>query len=74
MILPEFLKHFFPARIKDKIANSKVPDEELQYLLQSEHISVNPIALRTAKTLWSFGHSECNRVKDILSATGLKVF
>ena len=23
----------------------------------------NPIALRTAKTLWSFGHSECNRVK-----------
>ena len=23
----------------------------------------NPIALRMAKTLWSFGHSECNRVK-----------
>ena len=23
----------------------------------------NPIALRTAKTLWSFGCSECNRVK-----------
>ena len=23
----------------------------------------NPIALRTAKTLWSFGHSECNSVK-----------
>ena len=23
----------------------------------------NPIALRTAKTLWSFGRSECNRVK-----------
>ena len=23
----------------------------------------NPVALRTAKTLWSFGHSECNRVK-----------
>ena len=23
----------------------------------------NPIALRTAKTLLSFGHSECNRVK-----------
>ena len=22
----------------------------------------NPIALRTAKTLWSFGHSECNRI------------
>ena len=24
---------------------------------------LNPIALRMAKTLWSFGHSECNRVK-----------
>ena len=24
---------------------------------------LNLIALRTAKTLWSFGHSECNRVK-----------
>ena len=24
----------------------------------------NPIALRTAKTLRSFGHSECNRVKQ----------
>ena len=26
-------------------------------------LRVNPIALRMAKTLWSFGHSECNRVK-----------
>ena len=24
---------------------------------------LNPIALRTAKTLWSSGHSECNRFK-----------
>ena len=24
----------------------------------------NPIALSMAKTLWSFGHSECNRVKE----------
>ena len=24
---------------------------------------LNPIALRMAKTLWSFGHSECNMVK-----------
>ena len=23
----------------------------------------NPVALRTAKTLWSFGRSECNRVR-----------
>ena len=28
----------------------------------------NPIAFRTAKTLWSFGCSECNRVKDNLQA------
>ena len=31
----------------------------------AEHIFIcifNPIALRKAKTLWSFGHSECNRV------------
>ena len=27
--------------------------------------ALNPIALRTAKTLWSFGHSECNRVKGM---------
>ena len=28
------------------------------------HINpVNPIALRTAKTLWSFGCSECSRGK-----------
>ena len=26
-------------------------------------IIMSPIALRMAKTLWSFGHSECNRVK-----------
>ena len=28
----------------------------------------NPIAPRMAKTLWNFGHSECNRVKAILRA------
>ena len=27
---------------------------------------LNPIALRTAKTLWSFGHSECNRVEAVV--------
>ena len=29
-------------------------------------ININPIALRTAKTLWSFGHSEFNWVKRYL--------
>ena len=33
-------------------------------------IKVNPTALRMAKTLWSLGHSECNRVKMVrLSCT-----
>ena len=27
---------------------------------------INPIALRMAKTPWSFGHSECNRGKGLL--------
>ena len=29
----------------------------------------NSLALRMAKTLWSFSHSECNRVKTIYLAT-----
>ena len=28
----------------------------------STNVRINPIALRTPKILWSFGHSECNRV------------
>ena len=31
----------------------------------SKCLLFNPIALRMAKTLWSFGRSECNRVKNI---------
>ena len=30
----------------------------------SQVLGFNPIALRTAKTLWSFGRSECNRVNE----------
>ena len=32
-------------------------------------LRLNPIALRMAKTLWSFGHSQCNRVKMYGNAT-----
>ena len=32
-------------------------------LLREQIVSINHIALRTGKTQWSFGHSECNRVK-----------
>ena len=27
--------------------------------------TVKPVALRMAKTLWSFGHSECSRAKNL---------
>ena len=30
---------------------------------QQQSKPFDPTALRMAKTLWSFGHSECNRVK-----------
>ena len=30
-------------------------------------LSVNPVVLRTDKTLWSFGSSECNRVNLLKS-------
>ena len=32
--------------------------------------TINPIALRTAKTLWSFGHSECHRINILDTAYG----
>ena len=61
----------------DGMANSVDPDQSdtgLHYLLRSVLIMYsnvlgsfytlfNPIILRTAKTQWSFGHSECNSVK-----------
>ena len=30
------------------------------------HFCINPITLRMAKTQWSFGHSECSRVKTLV--------
>ena len=38
----------------------------------TSHLVFNPVALRTAKTLWSFGHFECNRFKGV-PATELKL-
>ena len=34
---------------------------------QTKLFHFNPTALRTAKTSWSFGCSECNRVKTIMA-------
>ena len=39
---------------------------ESVYLLKLGSI-IHPMALRMAKTLWSFGLSECNRVNEIIS-------
>ena len=39
------------------------PIEIKIFTLSIKH-QINPIAFRMAKTLWSFGHSECNRVKN----------
>ena len=33
---------------------------------KTKKTTFNPFALRTAKTLWSFDHSECNRVKEFI--------
>ena len=35
------------------------------------HHMLNPIALRTAKTLWNFGCFECNRVKNNMQSVDL---
>ena len=35
---------------------------------------INPIALRMAKTLWSFGRSECNRVKVVICVHAHLIF
>ena len=49
---------------------TKVPDNTFKEVsssvgttFKSFNLSLNPIALRMAKPLWSFDHSECNRVK-----------
>ena len=34
---------------------------------------INPVALRMAKTLWSFGHSDCNRVNGLNNVGGVWV-
>ena len=59
--------------VKSKISHKLCSKEGAIYSAQSkcsisivqfpqDLTTVNPTALRTAKTLWSFGHSECNRV------------
>ena len=55
---------FEPTTSKAKWSNSCIISSYKTIQSELEEISgVNPVALRAAKTLWSFGHSECNRVK-----------
>ena len=43
--------------------NTSACHAELESIeLAQNFASINPVALQMAKTLWSFGHSECNRV------------
>ena len=37
------------------------------FFLREEIFTCTPIALRTAKTLWSFGCFECDRFREALS-------
>ena len=46
---------------KGLLIENFVPREQFFFYL-------NPIALRMAKTPWSFGCSECNKVKDLTSS------
>ena len=39
------------------------PKEKVNLQLEKQNPFLNPIALKMAKTLQSFDHSECNRVK-----------
>ena len=41
-------------------------DRQLLTMFELDRSVINPIALRMAKTLWSFGRSECNRVNSKL--------
>ena len=52
------------AMVYHETLNQNVPICHFLYIPQlfSFLQYIKPIALRKAKTLWSFGHSECNRV------------
>lgn len=47
----------------DEILQNAASDQSLHFLYNTRNFFFNPIALRTAKTEWSFGSSQCNRVK-----------
>ena len=55
-----------PAKIAKEM--TKFPHVEkfgFQFTGMQVICTFNPIALRMAKTLWSFGRSECNRMKSL---------
>ena len=44
--------------------------KDKNFFLREEIFTFTPIALRTAKTLWSFGHFECSRFREAPSEMG----
>ena len=72
------MKHQALFSSKDKSKKIKVSSAAILFgALRVKHsvwikktLSLNPIALRMAKTQWSFGHSECNRDNTVASFQG----
>ena len=45
------------------VGYNSIPDKIKKRIMNIEvKVTCNPSALRMAKTVWSFGYSECNRV------------
>ena len=65
-------KIFFLKYIIDLVRYLEEGNLDVYFMMEQQYtecsqsrfsLRFNPIALRMAKTLWSFSHSECNRVK-----------
>ena len=60
---PPYLKQC-SSRMYNKWLAFEITSETVKTCFWGQCLGFNPIALRMAKTQWSFGHSECNRVKS----------
>ena len=57
--------------LQKRICSEELVQKEFAYL-REQNLFFNPIALRKAKTPWSFDCSECNRVKSIQTNTAIQ--
>ena len=53
-----------PLKCHSPLDFSKLNSHRFVYTTIMDFLLFNPIALKTVKTPWSFGHSECSRVKS----------